>query len=114
MDYLNESNLLCEDDILIGDDTTALLLHLQQNEGELVGQFYRKVIQFYLAFVKKQLKSFDFQSPVICTLSYLDPIQAQQLPVSTFDLTLCPHAPKYLIPAVAMPVGNYRAAHACN
>ena len=34
----------------IGDDTAALLLHLKENEGEVVGQFYRKVIQFYQDF----------------------------------------------------------------
>ena len=55
VDYGDESNLLSEEEIYmyIGDDTTALLLHLKENEGEVVGQFYRKVIQFYQALVKK-------------------------------------------------------------
>ena len=44
VDYRDESNVLCFEEIYIGDDTAALLLHLQENEGEVVGQFYRKVI----------------------------------------------------------------------
>ena len=43
----------------------------------------------YRAFVKEQLKSFVFQSPILRTLliySFFDPIQAQQLPLSIFDL----------------------------
>ena len=55
VDYGDESNLLSEEEIYIGDDTTAILLHLKENEGEVVGHFYRKVIQFYQALVKKQL-----------------------------------------------------------
>ena len=49
VDYTDESNILSEEEIYIGDDTAALLLHLQENEGEVVGNFYRKVIQFYQA-----------------------------------------------------------------
>lgn len=60
VDYLDELNLLSEEEIYIGDDTAALLFHLEEKEGDDVRQFYRKVIQFYQAFLKKQLKSFDF------------------------------------------------------
>ena len=70
VDYADESNVLSEEDIYIGDNTAALLLHLKENEGEVVGQFYQKVIQFYQAFVKKQLKSFEFQSSVLRCLTF--------------------------------------------
>ena len=83
VDYADESNVLSEEDIYIGDNTAALLLHLKENEGEVVGQFYQKVIQFYQAFVKKQLKSFEFQSSVLRCLTFLDPDQAQRMPLST-------------------------------
>ena len=85
VDYADESNVLSEEDIYIGDNTPALLLHLKENEGEVVGQFYQKVIQFYQAFVKKQLKSFEFQSSVLRCLTFLDPDQAQRMPLSTYD-----------------------------
>ena len=77
VDYLSEYNILSHEDVFIGDDTAALLLHLQENEREIVGSFYKQVIKFYQAFVKKQLKSFNFQSPVLHTLSFLDPIKVQ-------------------------------------
>ena len=46
VDYGDESNLLSEEEIYIGDDTTAILLHLKENEGRSCWHFYRKVIQF--------------------------------------------------------------------
>ena len=36
VDYVNESNLLSEEETYIGDDIAALLLHLKENEGEIV------------------------------------------------------------------------------
>ena len=86
-DYADESNLLSEEEIYnyIGDDTAGLLLHLKENEGEVVGQFYRRVIQFYQTFVRKQLKLFDFGSSVLRSLSFLDPNQVQRMPLSTYD-----------------------------
>ena len=50
----------------IGDDNAALLLHLQDNEGEIVGKFYKNVIKFY--------QELYFRSPVLRTLSFLDPV----------------------------------------
>ena len=85
VDYADESNQLSEEEIYIGDNTAALLLHLKENEGEVVGQLYQKVIQFYQVFVKKQLKLFDFRSSVLRSLSFLDPDQAQRMPLSTYD-----------------------------
>ena len=43
------------------------------------------MIQFYQGFLKKQLKSFDFKSPLLRVLSFLDPVQAQHMPLSVFD-----------------------------
>ena len=60
-------------------------MHLKENEGEVVGQFFRKVIQFYQAFVRKQLKLFDFGSSILHSLSFLDPNQVQRMPLSTYD-----------------------------
>ena len=62
--YTEENHLLPNDCVFIGDETTALLLHISDNEGEAVGSFYKSVIKFYQGFVKRQLKVFDFKSQV--------------------------------------------------
>ena len=51
-------------EIFIGDNTSAYLLHLQE-QGEDVSFFYRSVVCFYEAFVTKQLKTFDFKSKIL-------------------------------------------------
>ena len=48
--------------------------------------FYRGVIKFYEAFIKKLLKVHDFKSPFFHALSYLDPSQSQYVTSSTIDL----------------------------
>ena len=45
--YLDSSVHLPDSDIYVGDGTTALLLHLQENEGQPVDAFYNRVKQFY-------------------------------------------------------------------
>ena len=62
IDYTNSSNHLSDDQVFIGDDTVALVVHLKENEGESVHNFFKGVVKFYECFVKKQLKVFDFKS----------------------------------------------------
>ena len=54
IDYANVSNHLPDDQVFIGDDTAALVLHLKENEGESVHKFFKGVLKFYDCFVKKQ------------------------------------------------------------
>ena len=86
VDYLKRENLLSREDNFVSDDTSALLIHTTENEGGAAGKFYEHVIQFYQAFIKKQLKIFDFKSPVFRTLSLLYPVNAQSMSLSTFDM----------------------------
>ena len=46
-DYTNSTNHLAEEDLFIGDNTMALIIHLRNNEGEPVKEFYTGVIDFY-------------------------------------------------------------------
>ena len=73
IDYTNSSNHIPDDQVFIGDDTTALVLHLKDNEGESVQNLFRGVVKFYEFFVKKQLKLFDFMSQLLSALAFLDP-----------------------------------------
>jgi len=84
--YVDPVNQLSNQDLFIGDNTTALILHLEENEGESVAQFYRGVITFYEAFIKKQLNKFNFKSKVLQVLSFLDPSKCQLLSQSHFAL----------------------------
>ena len=86
VNYTDPSIHLPEEELFIGDDTAAFILHLRDNEGESVEGFYKGVVKFYEGFVKKQLKAFDFKSQIFHMLSFLDPIQSQNIPQSTFDL----------------------------
>ena len=85
VDYMDNSNHLPDDEIFIGHDTLALLLSIQE-EGESVQSFYRGVVIFYEAFIKKLLKVHDFKSPLFHALSFLDPSQSQSVTSSTIDL----------------------------
>ena len=85
VDYMDSSNHLPDNEIFIGDDTLALLLSIQE-EGESVQSFYRGVIKFYEAFIKKLLKVHDLKSLLFHALSYLDPSQSQSVTSSTIDL----------------------------
>ena len=84
--YAETANQVLSKELFIGDSTTALIVHLDENEGHPVRKFYAGVIKFYESFIQKQLKVFDFKSNVICTLSFLDPPLSQKMPLSTFDI----------------------------
>lgn len=64
---------------------TALVIHLEENEGESVDMFYSGVKCFYETFVKKLLEKFDFESDVLKVLKILDPTQCQNIPSKTFN-----------------------------
>ena len=83
--YMDESLHLPNEDLFVGDSTTALLIDLTDNEGGSVNNFYSEVVSFFMSFVKKQLKCFDFSSDIFHTLSFLDPLLCQDIPQSTFD-----------------------------
>lgn len=83
--YMDHNCQLTHEDIYIGDDTSALLLHLE-DEGEDVESFYCSVVRFYEAFVTKQLKVFDFKSEILQSLAFLDPPKSQNMPPSTFSI----------------------------
>ncbi len=65
LNYSDECNHLPVRDLFVGDNTTALILHQEENEGESVTEFYHGVKTFYSAFVKKLLKVFDFKSEML-------------------------------------------------
>ena len=73
---------LIHEDIYIGDDTTALIPHLE-DKGEDVESFYCSVVHFYEAFVTKQLKVFDFKSEIVRSFAFLE---SQNMPTSTFSV----------------------------
>ena len=52
--YDDPSNHLLDEQLFVGDSTTALILHDSENEGESMTQFYKGVVKFYEAFVRKQ------------------------------------------------------------
>ena len=84
IDYMNPTNHLLHESVFVGDDTTALLLHLQ-DEGQEIQSFYRNVITFYTAFIKKLLKVHNFRSPLWSIFSFLDPRQSRQINGSLLD-----------------------------
>lgn len=84
VDYVEKSNHLPDNELFIGDDTLALLLSIQE-DGESVQSFYKGVIKFYEAFIKKLHKVHDFKSPLFHALAYLDPSQSQGMTPSIID-----------------------------
>ena len=84
VDYVNTSNHITHDSIFVGDDTIALLLHLQ-DEGQEIDSFYKNVIAFYVSFIKKLLKVHNFNSPLWHTFSFLDPPQSRKISDCVFD-----------------------------
>ena len=85
LNYTDPSNHLPDDKIFIGDNATAFLTHLHDNEGMPVRVFYEKVVNFYEQFIKKQLKVFPFKSQVLQALEFLDPTKTLSVPDSVFD-----------------------------
>jgi hypothetical protein len=85
IDYLDSDNQLTDDDVFIGDDTTAFLLNLTENEGLSANNFFVHVRLFYEAFVSKLISKFDFKSQIFRSFKFLDPSECQDLSLATFD-----------------------------
>ena len=51
--YHDPSSHLPDDELYVGDSTAALAVHLSDNEGEILNDFYKGVIQFYQCFRQK-------------------------------------------------------------
>ena len=83
--YRDASTHLPDDELFIGDNTTALAVHLSDNEDELLNEFYEGVVQFYQRFIQKQLQKFDFKSQLLQILSFLDPAYSQGIKQCAFD-----------------------------
>ena len=83
--YMDPSYQLTHEDMFVGDNTYALL---RQDKGEDVQGVYNSVLNFYEAFVAKQLNSFDFKSTILPFLAFLDPQKSQSMPPSTFSKIL--------------------------
>ena len=81
-DITNPTNYLGREDIYIGDATP---LSLQAATEEEVTTFYEGVIAFYEALVKKQFKLFQFGSPILGKLKFLDVTQCQDVKRATFN-----------------------------
>ena len=83
--FHDTSTHLSDDEVFIGDSATALSIHLSDNEGEVLNEFYKGVIQFYERFVQKQLQKFNFKSQLLHILSFLDPANTLDIKQCTFD-----------------------------
>ncbi len=78
LNFSEISNHFADEDLFIGDNTMALLIHQRENKGELVDYFYSK---FYSGFAKKLVKVFDFKSPMLTSLAFLEPSVSQNISV---------------------------------
>jgi len=85
IEYSNPSNQVSDEELFIGDETTAFLLDLADNEGIPSTNFYGHVRSFYVAFTKKLISKFDFKSTLLKTLKLLDPTQCQNISLETLD-----------------------------
>ena len=83
--FHDTSTHLSDDEVFIGDSATALSIYLSDNEGEVLNEFYKGVIQFYERFVQKQLQKFNFKSQLLPILSFLDPANTLDIKQCTFD-----------------------------
>jgi hypothetical protein len=87
LDYCDSSKQLSNEEIFVGDDTTALTTHLEDNEGESIQRiFFPYVVEFFEKFLKKLIKVFDFKSQRLHALGLLDPAKSVTMPGSVFDL----------------------------
>lgn len=82
--FHDSSTHLPKDELFIGDSATALAIHLI-DDGEILGDFYDRVILFYQRFIEKQLQKFDFKSKLLHILSFLDPANTVDIKQCTFD-----------------------------
>ena len=85
INYSDPENQLSNEDVFIGDDTTAFLLNLTENEGLGAYDFYEHVRSFYKTFLNKLVSKFDFKSKIFQSLKLLDPSECQNLAPSTFE-----------------------------
>ena len=85
IDCSDPENQLSDEDVFIGDDTTAFLLNLTENEGLSANDFYEHVRSFYKAFISKLVSKFDFKSKIFQSLKLLDPSECQNFSLSTFE-----------------------------
>ncbi len=80
LDYLNSPFLLPDEELLLKNDTSALLLHLEKNEGECINKFYSNVRSLYQEF-SKLLNKFDLiKSDMFHLLKFLSPTVCQKVP----------------------------------
>ena len=84
--FSDPSTHLADDEIYIGDSTTALLVHLNENEAKVMN-VYKGAIPFYLRFVQKQLQTFDSKFNLLHILSFLNPPNSQNIKQNIFDKT---------------------------
>ena len=62
--FMDESLHFPNEDLFVGDSTRALLIHLTDDEDGSVNNFLSEVVSYFMSFVKKQLKCFDFSSDI--------------------------------------------------
>ena len=55
--YRDASIHLPDDELFVGDNTTALAVHLSDNEDETLNEFYKGVVQFYQCFIKNSYRN---------------------------------------------------------
>ena len=85
IEYSNPNNQLPDNDVFIGDETTAFYLNLTENEGLSVNNFYLHVKSFYVSFLDKLIAKFDFESNIFKALRLLNPTECQKINLETFD-----------------------------
>ena len=84
IDYLRPSNHLLPESVYVGDDTTALLLHLT-DDSQQTEPFYRAITTFYTAIVKKLLNVQNFKSPLWSIFSFLGTHQSTHINIGLLD-----------------------------
>ena len=85
IEYSDTDNQLPDEDMFIGDETTAFYLNLTENEGYSVNNFYVHVRLFYETFLNKLIDKFDFESKLFKALKLLSPTECQNIDLATFD-----------------------------
>ena len=85
LDIDDTTNHLPNEEIFLGDSTTALFIDLNENDGEALSGFYHGAVSFFQRFVQKQIQKFDFKSDVLHILSFLDPAKSQLAKPGVFD-----------------------------
>lgn len=81
----HDPSCLPDDELCVEENTTALAVHLSDNEGEILNAFYKGVIQFYQRFIQKRLINLTSNPNYYIYLSFLDPIKSQGKKQCTVD-----------------------------